>query len=66
MGAIVESVLGRSTTDDDKIRLEKFLRGQEQRGKYFSKAMNDSDDSVESDDKDEPGEDESSSSWLLN
>ncbi len=40
MGAIVESVLGRATTDDDKKRLEDFLKMQERNGLYFSKAMN--------------------------
>ena len=40
-GAIVESVLGRPLTDQDKIRFEYFLRLQEQRGSFFSKAMND-------------------------
>ena len=40
-GAIVESVLGRSLTDQDKVRLKYFLQLQEQRGGFFSKAMND-------------------------
>ena len=40
-GAIVESVLGRPLTDQDKVRFEYFLRLQEQRGSFFSKAMND-------------------------
>jgi hypothetical protein len=40
MGGIVESVLGRSTTDDDKIRYMNFLNKQESNGKFFSKAMN--------------------------
>jgi hypothetical protein len=40
MGGIVESVLGRSTTDEDKIRLMNFLNKQESNGKFFSKAMN--------------------------
>lgn len=40
MGGIVESVLGRSTTDDDKIRFMNFLNKQESNGKFFSKAMN--------------------------
>ena len=46
MGAIVESVLGRATVDDDKERLERFLRNQERRGKFFSKAMNLPEDEV--------------------
>ena len=41
MGGIVESVLGRSTTDDDKIRFMNFLNKQESNGKFFSKAMKD-------------------------
>ena len=42
LGAIVESVLGRptTTTDDDKERLQAFLRKQEANGKFFTKAMN--------------------------
>ena len=40
LGAIVESVLGRPTTDDDKERLQAFLRKQEANGKFFTKAMN--------------------------
>lgn len=40
LGAIVESVLGRPTTDSDKIKFEAFLRKQEKSGKYFSRAMN--------------------------
>ena len=40
MGAIIESVLGRPTTDDDKDRLQAFLRKQEANGKFFTKAMN--------------------------
>ena len=41
LGGIVESVLGRPTTDQDKVRLLYFLRLQEQRGGFFSQAMND-------------------------
>ncbi len=40
LGAIVESVLGRPTTDDDKERLQAFLRKQETNEKFFTKAMN--------------------------
>ena len=40
IGAIVESVLGRPTTDEDKERLQAFLRKQEANGKFFTKAMN--------------------------
>ena len=43
LGGIVESVLGRPTTDQDKVRLMYFLRLQEQRGGFFSKAMNEDD-----------------------
>ncbi len=43
LGGIVESVLGRPTTDEDKIRFMNFLKRQEKNGKYFSKAMNDAD-----------------------
>ena len=41
LGGIVESVLGRPTTDQDKVRFMYFLKLQEQRGGFFSKAMND-------------------------
>ena len=41
LGGIVESVLGRPTTDQDKVRLMYFLRLQEKNGSFFSKAMND-------------------------
>lgn len=40
LGGIVESVLGRKTTDEDKIRFQNFLYMQEANGKFFSKAMN--------------------------
>ena len=40
LGGIVESVLGRPTTDDDKIRLQNFLKKQERNGGFFTKAMN--------------------------
>ncbi len=40
LGGIIESVLHRETTDDDKIRFMNFLKKQEENGKYFSKAMN--------------------------
>lgn len=42
LGGIVESVLGRPTTDDDKIRLQNFLKKQERNGGFFTKAMNES------------------------
>lgn len=40
LGGIVESILGRATTDDDKTRFLNFLKKQESNGKFFSKAMN--------------------------
>ena len=40
LGATVESVLERPTTDEDKIRLLNFLKKQESNGKYYTKAMN--------------------------
>lgn len=40
LGGIIESVLGRPTTDDDKIRLINFLKKQESNGKFFTTAMN--------------------------
>lgn len=43
IGGAVYSVLGDSYQDGDVERLIAFLKGQEQRGKYFSKAMRDSD-----------------------
>ena len=42
LGGIVESVLGRDTTEEDKIRFLNFLKKQEVNGKFFSKAMNNS------------------------
>ncbi len=36
----MESVLGRETTDDDKIRFLNFLKKQETNGNYFTRAMN--------------------------
>ena len=41
LGGIVESVLGRPTTDQDKVRLLYFLKLQEKNGGFFSKVMND-------------------------
>ena len=41
LGGIVESVLGRPTTDQDKVRLIYFLQLQARNGSFFSKAMND-------------------------
>lgn len=40
MGGTVYSVLGREFLDGDVERLAAFLKGQESRGEYFSKAMN--------------------------
>ena len=40
LGGIVESVLGRETSDDDKLKLLAFLKKQESNGRYFTKAMN--------------------------
>ena len=40
LGGIIESVLGRPTVDEDKIRFLNFLKKQEANGDYFSRAMN--------------------------
>ena len=40
LGGIVESVLGRPTVDEDKIRFLNFLKKQETNGNFFTKAMN--------------------------
>ncbi len=40
LGGIVESVLERPTTDEDKIKFLRFLEKQERNGNFFSKAMN--------------------------
>lgn len=40
VGATVESVLGRPIEHDELDKLLFFLKDQEERGKYFSKAMN--------------------------
>lgn len=39
VGATVESVLGRSIEKEDLPKLKSFLENQEQRGQFFSKAM---------------------------
>lgn len=49
IGGAVYSVLGDSYQDGDVERLIAFLKGQEQRGKYFSKAMRDSENSSDKD-----------------
>ena len=41
IGGAVYSVLGREYTDGDIERLVAFLKGQNQRGGFFNKAMND-------------------------
>ena len=40
LGGIVESILGRETTDEDKLKFLNFLKRQEANGKFFTKAMN--------------------------
>ena len=40
LGGIVESVLGRDTTEEDTMRLLNFLKRQETNGRFFTKAMN--------------------------
>lgn len=40
VGATVEKVLGRPIEKDDLPKLAAFLEGQEIRGNYFSRAMN--------------------------
>lgn len=40
-GGIITSVLGRDLVESDMERLAAFLKGQDSRGGYFSKAMND-------------------------
>ena len=40
LGAAVEHVLGRETTDEDEARLLRFLNRQEINGRFFTKAMN--------------------------
>jgi hypothetical protein len=39
IGATVEGVLGKPIPKEDLIKLKKYLEQQEQRGKFFSKAM---------------------------
>ena len=41
VGGIVYKTLGRDFVDGDLERLAAFLKGQENRGSYFTKAMND-------------------------
>lgn len=40
LGGIVESILGRETVDEDKMRFLNILKKQEANGNYFTKAMN--------------------------
>ena len=40
IGGVVESVLGRTFTEGDDLRLMNFLKAQERNGGYFTKAMN--------------------------
>ncbi len=40
LGGIVEKVLGRETTEEDKDRFYNFLVSQNDRGNYFTDAMN--------------------------
>ena len=47
LGGIVESVLGRPTVDEDKIRFLNFLKKQETNGNFFTKAMNGKDQKSE-------------------
>lgn len=46
LGGIVEAVLGRATTDDDKVRFMNFLKRQEANGKFFTKAMNGNNEAI--------------------
>ena len=48
-GGIIYSILDREYIDGDLDRLAAFLKSQEERGKYFSKAMNNYSDSSDSD-----------------
>ncbi|MCR5110252.1 MAG: DUF3847 domain-containing protein [Ruminococcus sp.] len=41
MGGTIYSILGREFVEGDIERLAAFLKGQDNRGGYFSKAMND-------------------------
>ena len=41
MGGMIYSILGREYVEGDIERLAAFLKGQDSRGGYFSKAMND-------------------------
>ena len=41
MGGTIYSILGREFVEGDIERLAAFLKGQDSRGGYFSKAMND-------------------------
>ena len=47
LGGIVESVLGRPTVDEDKVRFMIFLKKQETNGNFFTKAMNGKDQKSE-------------------
>lgn len=40
IGGIIYSILGREYQEGDKERLTAFLKSQENRGEFFSKAMN--------------------------
>lgn len=47
VGAAVESVLGRTIEKDDLPNLLTYLRNQENRGKYFSRAMENTKEEVQ-------------------
>jgi hypothetical protein len=51
IGAVVESVLGKPILKDDLLKLKSFLEQQEQRGKYFSKAMSVSTETKQNDEQ---------------
>lgn len=52
MGGTIYSILGREFIDGDIERLTAFLKGQENRGEYFSKAMNENTEASDSNNTD--------------
>ena len=57
LGGNIEKILGRKLNDEDIPRIRKFLLDQERRGKYFSRALQDTEARSEPDILETTGED---------
>ena len=49
LGGNIEQILGRKLIDEDVPKIRKFLLDQERRGKYFSRALQDTEAKPDSD-----------------